>query len=121
MILVDTSLWVDHLRNTEKELVIALLEQQVLHHPFVTAELALGSISNRARLIQMLRLLPQMPTVDETELLDYVEKAELAGTGIGMVDAHLLASAAATAGARLWTRDKRLLAQAQRLGLAHRP
>lgn len=121
MILVDSSVWIDHLRRSEQELVIALTEHQVIQHPVVTIELALGSLADRARLISMLRFLPQAPIASEDELLDYIDNTGIAGTGIGIADAHLLASAAGTNDCRLWTRDKRLLAQAKRLDLAYQP
>jgi predicted nucleic acid-binding protein len=117
MILVDSSVWIDHLRATEHDLVIALSERRVLQHPMVTLELALGAIPDRNRLITMLRRLPQAPLLDEIALLDYVEEAELPGSGIGLVDAHLLASAACVDGVSLWTRDRRLRQQSDRLGL----
>lgn len=121
MILVDSSIWIDHLRLADARLVQALAERRVVQHPFVTAELALGSIRDRSRLIMMLRLLPQARVIAEDGLYDYIDRNQLYGTGIGMVDAHLLASAAADAGAgvMLWTRDRRLHEQAARLSLAH--
>ncbi|MEP7221327.1 MAG: PIN domain-containing protein [Novosphingobium sp.] len=119
MILVDSSIWIDHLRLADARLALALAERRVVQHPFVTAELALGSIRDRSRLVMMLRLLPQASVVAEEGLYDYIDKNQLYGTGIGMVDAHLLASAAAGAGVVLWTRDRRLHEQAARLSLAH--
>jgi len=117
VILVDSSVWIDHLRLADARLALALAERRVLQHPFVTAELALGSIRDRSRLVTMLRLLPQASVVTEVGLYDYIDQNQLYGTGIGMVDAHLLASAAAGTGILLWTRDRRLREQAARLSL----
>lgn len=102
MIIVDTSVWIDHLRSTDADLVVALTEGRVAHHPFVTAELALGTMARRGELVAMLGLLPQADVVTNSVLIDYVERCDLGGTGLGMVDAHLLASAAAGEGIRLW-------------------
>lgn len=118
MIIVDTSVWIDHLRSTDANLVVALTEGRVLQHAFVTAELALGTMSMRDDLITKLGLLRQADVVTNRELLAFIEDTDLSGTGVGMVDAHLLASAAAGEGIRLWSRDKRLATQAERLGLA---
>ncbi|MEP6869068.1 MAG: type II toxin-antitoxin system VapC family toxin [Novosphingobium sp.] len=117
MILVDSSIWIDHLRLTNAHLVLALAERRVLQHPFVTAELALGSIRDRARLVTMLRLLPQANVIEDDKLYDYIDECRLFGTGIGMVDVHLLASAADKTGIVLWTRDRKLSEQAARLSL----
>lgn len=120
MILVDSSIWIDHIRSPQPEMTAALTIGRVLQHPFVTAEIALGSIKDR-KIIAMLHELPQVSAVSQEQLLEYVEHAALPGTGVGMVDAHLLASAAGLEGASIWTRDKRLAAQAERLGLAFKP
>jgi len=118
LILVDSSVWIDHLRSVEPDLVMALSERRVIQHPMVTTELSLGSISHRDRLIGMLRRLPQARLLDEADVLQYIEDAELPGRGIGLVDAHLLASSARCEDVQLWTRDRRLRQQAERLGLA---
>lgn len=118
MILIDSSVWIDHIRSPETEMAAALGSGRVLQHPFVTAEVALGSLRGRRTVIAMLNELPQASPVSSRLLLEYIENAELYGTGVGMVDAHLLASAAGGGDVRLWTRDKRLQAQAARLGLA---
>lgn len=121
MILVDSSIWIDHLRSANAALAVALAEGGVVQHPFVTAELALGSLAQRDRFVGMLGLLPPAPVVDQTMLLGFVTEQRLFGTGLGMVDAHLLASATHGEGARLWTNDRRLAEQADRLGLSYRP
>jgi predicted nucleic acid-binding protein len=121
MILVDTSIWIDHLRSPDPVLGTLLRQREVVQHPFVIAEIALGSIANRATVIEQLELLPASVVVDDGELLAFIESAELPAKGIGFVDAHLLMSVSITEGFRLWTRDKRLLAQAERLDLAYQP
>lgn len=121
MILIDSSVWIDHIRLAEAEMSAALTRGHVLQHPFVTAEIALGSLKDRRGFVAMLAELPQASPVSDSRLLEYVDQAELHGTGIGMIDAHLLACAADGDGMRLWTRDKRLQQHAERLGLAYEP
>ncbi len=119
MILVDTSIWVDHLRHAEEALKALLVEGQVLIHPFVIGELALGSLQKRDIILQLLSDLPQAILASETEVLDFINRHALFGLGIGYVDTHLLASARLS-GVMLWTKDKRLDAAAVKLGLAHK-
>jgi predicted nucleic acid-binding protein len=121
MILVDSSIWIDHLRSANAVLAVALAEGRVVQHPFVTVELALGSLAQRDRFVGMLGLLPKAPVAEQAILLDFITEHRLFGTGLSMVDAHLLASATQEEGARLWTTDKRLAEQADRLGLSYRP
>lgn len=117
MILVDTAIWVDHLRVADRQLAGLLLEEAVLCHPFVVGELACGALHRRSEVLGLLRNLPQAPVVDQDEELAFVEAHKLMGSGLGWVDVHLLASAA-LAGERLWTRDRRLAQAARRLGIA---
>jgi predicted nucleic acid-binding protein len=119
MILVDTSIWIDHIRTPDPQLGVLLAGDEVIQHPLIIAEVALGSIANRKAFIKQLRLLPVARILDHGEMLSYIESAELPAKGIGLVDAHLLASAQNTGNCRLWTRDKRLHAQAERLKLAY--
>jgi predicted nucleic acid-binding protein len=119
VIIVDTSVWIDHLRTANPALLAAIAEGVVLHHPFVTAELALGNLPDRRRFCAMLGGLPQIEPVGTAQLLDFVVSRELWATGVGMVDAHLLASAADRPNVTIWASDKRLAAQAERLGLSH--
>ena len=121
MIVIDSSIWIDHLRSTVPHLAELLIEQRAVQHSGVIAELALGSIAERERFLGMLVALPQIHTVSDDQLLDVISEHALYGTGIGYVDAHLLASTLATADARLWTSDKRLAAQAERLGCSYQP
>jgi predicted nucleic acid-binding protein len=118
VILVDTSVWVDHLRAGDRTLVRLLENSQVLVHPFVIGELALGNVRQRANLLAELQYLPPAPVASDQEVLRFIELHELFGLGIGYVDAHLLAAVRLSAGSSLWTRDKRLLAIAVHLGMA---
>ena len=119
MMLVDTSVWVDHLRNGAPALAAALEQGSVLMHPFVLGELACGNLKNRGEVLRLLGDLPAAPLATDPEALDYIERRALMGRGIGYVDVHLLASAVLAGAARLWTRDKRLAAVAADLKLAY--
>ena len=119
MILVDTSIWVHHLRDGDPALVTALEQGQALAHPWVTGELALGRLRDRAGVLQLLDQLPQAVVATAAELLAFVAQHKLFGVGIGYVHVQLLASARLTEDAELWTRDRRLKAVAERLGLAY--
>ncbi len=116
MILVDTSVWVDHLRSGDARLKVLLGAGQVLVHPFVIGELALGNLRQRDAILQSLHDLPQAVSAGDGEVLDFIERNALFGLGIGYVDAQLLASARLSS-AFLWTHDKRLRDVAIKLGL----
>ncbi len=118
MMLVDTSVWIDHLRYIDAELVTQLLEGQVVVHPWVVGELACGNLQDRKLVLDLLQSLPLSPVASSGEVLFFIEKHALMGRGIGYVDVHLLA-AARLAGARLWTRDKRLVVVADELGISY--
>jgi predicted nucleic acid-binding protein len=117
MMLVDTSVWIDHLRKSEPALIAALEAGQVLMHPFVVGELACGNLSNRVELLSLLYDLPPAPVATDAEALGFIDRRELMGRGIGYLDVHLLASVALAGTARLWTRDKRLATVAESLKL----
>jgi predicted nucleic acid-binding protein len=117
VILVDTSVWVDHLRRGEPALVALLERGDVLVHPFVVGELACGNLSNRTELLELLQQLPASTVAEHAEVMGFIEARRLYGRGIGYVDAHLLASAAMDQ-APLWTRDQRLRDAASGLSLA---
>ncbi len=119
MILVDTAIWVDHLRAGEPALAVLLETGRVLAHPFVIGELALGNLRQREVILSALHDIPRAVVATEAEALALIALHGLAGSGIGYVDAHLLAAARLTQGARLWTRDRRLADIAARLGVAH--
>lgn len=118
MILVDTSIWIDHLRAGDPEVSELLREGQVLGHPLVTGELAVGHLSRRSEILGLLHNLPQATVATDDEVLTFIDKRQLFGLGIGYVDTHLLAATALTPAARLWTRDKRLALAAVQHGLA---
>lgn len=118
MILVDTSIWIDHLRASDERLVRMLDDGQVMAHPFVTGELALGNLHNRTGVLNALKDLPQAQVATDDEVLCFVGEKCLFGIGIGYIDAHLLAAVLLTPGSVLWTRDKRLLVASSRLGIA---
>lgn len=118
MILVDTSVWIDHLRQRDLELERLLNAAQVLAHPFVIGELSLGTLRNRKAILGALQDLPQACTATDAEVMSFIDREELYGLGIGYIDAHLLAATRLSPGALLWTRDKRLFAASARLGLS---
>ncbi len=118
MILVDTSVWINHLRFGEARLVAALDGEQVLMHPFVLGELACGNLENRDEMLRLLGDLPVAPTATDLEVLGMIERCTLMGRGIGYIDVHLLASTFLAGDARMWTRDKRLAAAASQLNLS---
>jgi len=108
VIMVDTSVWIDHLRTGSSELESLLKDLKVLVHPFVIGELACGNLRNRKEVLSLMRDLPQVNTATDQEVLYFIEQHELMGKGVGYIDAHLLASVALTPPAVLWTRDIRL-------------
>jgi hypothetical protein len=118
LVLVDTSVWVDHLHTADPALIALLDAGKVLTHPFVIGEIALGSLRQRRSVLQDLHDLRQAAVAMDDEVLALIDQAGLAGSGIGYVDAHLLAATRLTPGARLWTSDRRLHEAAVRLGLA---
>jgi predicted nucleic acid-binding protein len=117
VILVDTSVWIDHLRGGDAALSTALESGEVLMHPLVVGELACGQFQQRDTILRLLRRLPVAPDVTHDEALRFIDGRRLMGRGIGYVDVHLLASVALADGARLWTRDKRLAGVAAELSL----
>lgn len=120
MILVDTSLWVDHLRRGMAGLDAPLHEGQVLCHPFIIGELACGNLRNRADIISLLQTLPAIRSAEDEEVLLFIEKHRLMGKGLGYIDMHLLTSARLSH-APLWTLDKPLGNAAAALGIRYHP
>lgn len=118
MTLVDTSVWVDHLRRGDVLLRAALEVGEVATHPFVIGELACGSLRRREDILSLLAALPRTQVATHDEAMALIDVHALGGAGIGWVDVHLLA-ASLLSRARLWTRDRRLQAVADRLGVAH--
>ena len=117
MILVDTSVWIEHLRRGHAGLAGLLEQGQVVVHPFVMGEIALGELKHRAEVLGLLAELPVAPVALHEEVLEVVERRRLFGVGIGWTDAHLLASALAGQ-SLLWTLDRRLTLAARRLDVA---
>ncbi len=118
MILVDTSVWIDHLRRSNGKLLVALEAGEVLVHPVVIGELACGNLRNRREILDLLSNLPAAPSATDAEVLGLIERRKLMGRGIGYLDAHLLAATALARPARLWTSDHNLARVAAELGLA---
>jgi predicted nucleic acid-binding protein len=121
VILVDTSVWVDHLRRGDSVLAGLLQSCQVLMHPFVIGELALGGLRPDTQVLALLQALPEASVATDSEVLLLITTHNLSGRGIGYVDAHLLAATRLTLGASLWTCDKRLQTAAVHLNVAAFP
>ena len=120
MILVDTSVWVNHLQRGNAQLKAQLLDEQVISHPFVVGELACGGITNRKAIFTLLAALPKATEAKHEEALDFLDMKNLSVSGIGWIDVHLLASAVLTP-ASLWTLDRRLREVAKKLDLMWLP
>ena len=116
MVLVDTSIWITHLRQGNRQLERLLMDAEVMCHPFIIGELACGNLKNRNEILSLLQSLPTTPTIEFDEFLFFIERNQLMGKGIGFVDVHLLASAQLT-GVPLWTADRRLKSMADQLKL----
>ena len=117
MILADTSIWVDHLRSGDKELREHLNQGRIVMHPFIVAELALGSLEERTKRLALLDLLPHVRVAQITEVRVTIEARSLYNRGIGLIDAHLIASVFINPPTLLWTRDKPLRKVAEILGI----
>jgi len=117
MILIDTSVWVDHLARGVERMAAVLEEGDVATPPFIIGELACGHIRNRSEIFDLLGTLPLAPVATDAEVLTLIERHRLWGAGLGYVDVHLLASAMLAGDIRLWTRDQRLQAAASSLRL----
>jgi predicted nucleic acid-binding protein len=115
MILVDTSVWIEHLRRSDAQLVGLLEAGEVLSHPMVIGELACGNLPNRSEVLQLLSQLPGAVAAQDGEVLGFIDQHRLMGRGIGYIDVHLLAATVLSDGARLWTADTRLASVASRL------
>ena len=120
MIVVDTSVWINHFRHTDARLVSALEGDDVLMHAFVIGELACGNLHARGEVLELLSRLPQAPKATDEEVLGFIESRSLSGCGIGLLDVHLLASTVLHGSARLWTRDRPLATVAARLQLLYK-
>ena len=118
MILVDTSVWIDHLRNGNAVLVELLEQNCVVMHPLLLGELACGNLKNRDQLLQLWQNLGSLREINHKEALFFIEQNELMGKGVGYIDIYLLASVTLDANCQLWTLDKRLANVASELGCA---
>ena len=116
MVLVDTSIWVTHLRQGTRRLEKLLMDAEIMCHSFIIGELACGNLKNRNEILSLLQSLPMTPTIEFDEFLFFIDRNHLMGKGVGFVDVHLLASAQ-LAGVPLWTADKRLKSVADQLKL----
>jgi len=116
MVIVDTSVWVTHLRQGSRKLEKLLMDAKVMCHPFIIGELACGNLQKPNEIISLLQFLPMAPIIEFDEFLFFIDRNQLMGKGVGLVDVHLLASAQLT-GVPLWTADKRLKSAADQLEL----
>ena len=117
MILVDTSVWIDHFRKPEMKLQELLHTDEVVTHPLVRLKLASGSIAHREKILSDLSLLPQVPVAKTDELFTLLERRKLYSRGIGVTDLHLIASSFIDRSLSIWTRDRRLGEIAEEFGL----
>ncbi len=120
MVLVDTSVWVRHLRQGEPNLERILNDGEVMCHPFVVGELACGNIRNRTEILSLIQILPRVTEAKHQEVLQFIEQNRLMGNGLGYVDVHLCASAVLT-GVPMWTYDRRLDQTNKVLGIRYKP
>ena len=118
MILVDTSIWITHLRDGNDRLAALLEKSTVCCHPFVIGELACGNLENRTEILSLLQALPSTDTANHEEILAFIEDNSLMGKGLGYVDVHLLGSALLS-DVVLWTSDRRLAKAASELGMCY--
>jgi predicted nucleic acid-binding protein len=117
MILADTTIWIDHFRAPDPELQRRLSNDEIVMHPFVVGELALGPLPDRRKVLAYLDHLPQLWPAQQSEVRQMVEARSLHNRGIGLIDAHLIAATLIETGTRLWTRDESLRRVAHRLGI----
>lgn len=118
MILIDASVWIDHIRSAESVILELVNARKVLCHPFVIGEIAMGQFRNRRVFLGDLGKLKTAEVADDDEVMTLIERHSLFRRGIGYIDAHLLAAAFLTPEAKLWTRDKRLKDAAKQMKLA---
>jgi predicted nucleic acid-binding protein len=121
VILADTSVWINHFRSPHPELRNLLIRKQIVMHPFVVAELALGSLRRRVNTLLDLDLLPRVKVAQMSEVRHMIEANTIFSKGIGLVDAYLLASCLLTPGTQLWTRDVALQKTAKSVGVLFDP
>jgi len=117
-VLVDTSVWIDHLRKQDDSLIVLLNKTQVLMHSMIRGELACGNLRHRSQILSLLNNLPHVCEATHDEALIFLEQKQLMRCGIGFVDVHLLAATLLTPNTRLWTKDNRLVSVAKHLDIA---
>jgi predicted nucleic acid-binding protein len=120
MVLVDTSIWIDHFRKTSRALCDLLEQEAVVLHSFVLGELACGNLGNRREVVALLHALPSVTKAEDDEVLFFIDRHELMGRGVGLIDMHILASCQMD-GVQLWTRDKRLRLIASEMAIEYSP
>jgi len=120
VILVDTSVWIDHFRSSNRVLGGLLDDGQVLVHPFVVGEIACGNLQNRRKIVALMQALPMAPKASDREIILFIEQRDLMGRGVGLIDMHLLASCLMEP-CPLWTADRRLKTVAEELETAFKP
>ena len=120
MVIVDTSVWINHFNSSDLDLVVLLESNRVLIHDFVLGEIACGSLKARIHKLELLNDLPKSAVADISEVLFFIDKNKLMSKGIGFVDTHLLASASISK-CKVWTYDKRLQLAAEQLKLSYQP
>ena len=118
MVLVDTSVWIDHFRKENRQLASLLEREEVVLHAFVLGELACGNLRNRKEILSLLHALPSVTKADEDEVLCFIQHRGLMGRGLGLIDMHILASCH-MARCLLWTKDKRLKAVAEEMNIGY--
>ena len=118
MILVDTSVWIDHLNKGDSDLAAALIAGHVVCHPYVIGEIALGSLKARTDVLSLLQGLPEVQIASPEEILELIESKALFSHGIGYIDICLIAATLLSPGIKIWTRDKHLHAVCEDLGIA---
>lgn len=121
MVLIDTVVWIDHLQSNDEHLSMLLEKEQVLMHPMVIGELAMGNLANRQRTLEDFAKLPEISVATHEEVLFFIEHHQLMGTGIGYIDAHLLTASVLHDTTQLWTRDRRMMAVANELDIKFVP
>ncbi len=117
MILVDSSIWVDHFRRNNEILSDLLSRHQLLGHPFILGEIMMGNPENRVSIFEALSDLPQARIAENDEVMRFVERNKIYGSGVGYIDAHLLASVRLMPRSSIWTTDRRMALVAERLGI----
>ena len=121
MVLIDTVVWVDHLHSNNEHLSMLLENEQIVMHPMVIGELAMGNLANRQRTLEDYAKLPEITVATHGEVLFFIEHYQLMGTGISYVDANLLASVIAYGDTKLWSRDRRLNEAATKFDVEYKP